>query len=253
MKKLNILIIFTLFISNLFSQDLEIGLNIGGGIYSGDIEVNGKNFQHQKRSNIGAFLRIPLEHNFAIRAQIYHGQFFANEKKYPTSDYRAQRGMSFNSVYSELSARAEWNFLNLDNHFYFEDRDPTLKFYSFVGLGAIRFKPQTNYGDTQNLPTDIVNLDKNTNFVSSTAAMVSAGAGGKFNITNAIALGAEISAQKPFTDYLDGIANVSSSKTKDYYFFAHLLVSYNLAGENRWSGSGYKSARGRKRSGCPTF
>jgi Domain of unknown function (DUF6089) len=249
MKKLQLFIITFLLFNNIFAQSPEIGLNIGGSVYSGDIEVNPKNFMRQKRSNIGVFVRIPFDNNFAVRGQAYHGQFFADEKKYPTSAYRAERGLSFNTTFTEVSARFEWNFLNLDNQFYFEDRNPTLKFYGFGGFGALFFRPQTNF-NTQ-LPADKVAMDKSGTY-STTAAVLAFGAGGKFNITDAIAIGAEVSGQKPFTDYIDGISNVSTSKTKDYYFYSHLMVSYSFGG-NDWGGSGYKSRGRRGKSGCPTF
>ena len=252
MKKLQFLIISFFLFNNLIAQNLEMGLNIGGSVYSGDIEVNIKNYKPQKRMNIGAFLRVPLNSAFSLRGQAFHGQFYANEQKYPTTNYRASRGLSFNTTYTELTARLEWNFLNLDNQFYLEDRDPTIKFYSFAGFGATFFKPITNYTSSQNVAADKVALDKNAVY-STTAPVLALGAGGKFNITNTLAVGAEVSGQKPFTDYLDGISNISSGKTKDYYFFAHLLVSYSFGDGGYSRGSGYVSYKGKRRMGCPTF
>ncbi len=251
MKKLHFLILSFFFVNNVFSQNIEIGLNAGVGIYTGDIEIKAENYKQQKRSNVGAFVRVPLNSSFVVRAQVFHGQFFANEKKYPTTNYRATRGFSFNTTFTELSARLEWHFLKLDNQFYFEDEDPTMSLYSFCGFGATFFKPQTNY-NTSNTVIDKTLLTQDTQYAT-TAPVMALGMGAKYNITNTLALGIELSAQKPFTDYLDGISKVSNSKTKDYYFFAHLLISYNFGNASFGGGSGYMSNKGRRKSGCPTF
>jgi hypothetical protein len=251
MKKFLFLTITLFSLNTLSAQNPEIGLNIGGALYSGDIEVNVSNFNPQKRSNVGAFVRIPLNSNFNIRAQAYYGQFYANEKKFPTTDYRASRGLSFNTTYTELTARVEWNFLNTDGRFYLEDEDPTIRFYSFAGFGATFFKPQTNYNTSFNPIADKVALDRDATY-SRTAPVISGGLGGKYNITDNISVGVEGSIQKPFTDYIDGVSQISTGKTKDYYFFAHALIAYSF-GNGSLIGSGYYNKGRRGHSGCPTF
>lgn len=254
MKKLLLLTITLFLLNTVIAQNFEIGLNVGGAIYTGDIEVNGKNFSRQKRSNVGAFVRVPLNSSFVIRGQAYHGQFYANEKKYPTTNYRATRGFSFNTTFTELTARLEWHFLKLDNQFYFENQDPTMSVYSFMGFGATIFKPQTTYNtSTTNIGFDNVSVDKDAEY-SKTSPLLALGIGGKYNVTNTLGLGLEVSAQKPFTDYIDGISKLSVSKTNDYYFFAHLLISYNFGNSIYNKGNGYAGYnRGRRKSGCPTF
>jgi Domain of unknown function (DUF6089) len=251
MKKFLLLTISLLSLNTLSAQNSEIGLNIGGAVYSGDIEVKASNFNPQKRSNIGMFVRVPLNSTFNIRGQAYYGQFYANEKKYPTTDYRASRGLSFNTTYTEITARVEWNFLNTDGRFYLEDQDPTIRLYSFAGFGATFFKPQTNYNTSFNPIADKVALDRDANY-SKTAPVISGGLGGKYNLTDKISVGLETSIQKPFTDYIDGVSQISTGKTKDYYFFAHALVAYSF-GDGSLRGSGYYSKGRRRNTGCPTF
>jgi opacity protein-like surface antigen len=249
MRKFTFLIISLFFFNTLSAQNMEFGLNLGMAIYTGDIEVNAKNYQRQKRSNAGAFLRIPLNSNFNIRAQVFHGQFYANEKQYGTSDYRTSRGLSFNTIYTELSARLEYQYLKMDGQFYLEDEDPTITLYSFAGFGATMFNTQTSY-NSSSVVFDKSALEADARH-STTAPVLTAGLGSKYQITNSIAVGLEGSFQKPLTDYLDGISKISNSKTKDYYFFGNLTVAYTI-GSNE-SGNGYRGGSSRKKVGCPTF
>jgi hypothetical protein len=252
MKKLQLLIISFFLFYNLRAQNIEIGLTGGGAVYNGDIDVSAQNFLPQTRANIGAFVRVLLPASFVLRGQLGTGMLYANEKKYSTSDYRAKRGFSFNTNYTELSGRIEWHFLRLDNSFSIEKYDPTMSLYSFGGVGAIFFNPRVNY----NLPNpyfDNVALDKDAKFSKITPTL-SIGGGSKFYVSDNLALGLEVCGNKSFSDYLDGISKVITSKAPDYYFTFNLMVSYNFGDKSNGEGNGFFSKRNRqKNGGCPTF
>jgi Domain of unknown function (DUF6089) len=237
------------FCTPIFSQNLEIGLNSGLSFYNGEVEITGKNFFQQTRSNVGVFARVPLPYYLVARGQFNTGQLSGNERKYGTTDYRTQRGLSFNTTFSEVSARLEWHFLQLDDRLYIERQSPLFSTYMFGGTGAMFFNNQTNYST---INPEIAALDRDAQYAKTTP-FISVGGGTKVSVTNTFALGLEISGQKTFTDYLDGVSKIANSRSKDYYYFVNLLVSYDFGNRYGSMKNGFTSKRRKHRTGCPSF
>ncbi len=248
----NLLILITTFCFPLFStaQNFELGLQAGSSFYKGEIDVSLKNVHKQLGLTVGVWGRYPILDALSVRGQFYRGRLTANEKLYPTSDYRSQRGFSFDASFSEISTQLEYRFLGLDNSFQLENDDPFFSMYAFAGVGITYFNPTTDYNEASALMD--VSADKFALFTKNTVT-IPVGMGTKFKLTDALSIGGEVSLRKTFTDYIDGISKITNTtKSKDFYVLSGVYLSWafgNNGSSGNWSGSGGK----RRIKGCPTF
>ena len=234
------LLLFLCFSINIISyaQNFEAGLFVGGAFYTGDIDVKPKNFLPQSRMAVGVFGRYPFNSSLTLKAQLTHGQLYGDEKKYPSSNYREQRGFNFKTQLTEISTQLEWHFLKLDKSFYIEDNDPAISLYVFGGAGAAFFNPKTNFNEPNPIVDD-VSLDKDARF-SKVTPIIPFGMGSKVRIGESLMIGIEGGIRTPFTDYLDGISRLIAAKFRDYYFFAGMTISYEFSGGGGYSGGNWQ-------------
>ena len=111
MKKLGIIALFISLTNTAFSQNLEVGLFGGTSFYNGDIDVTPRTVFKQLSPAGGAFVRYHftlLKMGFAVRGQVNLGQLRADEKAYPSSSWRTERGFSFKSPITEFAVLGEW-------------------------------------------------------------------------------------------------------------------------------------------------
>ncbi len=260
MKFLKSTLIFTLFISlhtAITAQSLEAGLVLGTSFYNGDIDVNPKNIFPQIRPAAGVFGRYHLTSSWALRGHVFLGQLYGNEKKYPASTYRQERGFSFSSPLSELGAQVEWHAIKLSKNFQFESDEPFISLYGFGGFGLALFNPRTDYNEPNPIYDD-VSIDRDAQFKKSTASLI-IGSGMKIRLTDQLGIGTEFGVRKAFSDYLDGISKLSG-KANDFYYIGGVSVYWIFGGEGFSSGGGggFRGGSGNwqkrgKRVGCPTF
>ena len=241
MKKLLILCLFLSahILSN--AQSFEAGLFVGGAFYNGDIDVKPKNTLPQTRVVAGIFGRYPFNSSWALKAQLTHGQLYGDEKKYPTTDYRSQRGFSFKTQLTEINTQLEWHFLKMDKSFYLEDSDPAISLYVFAGGGVAFFDPKANFNEPNPIIDD-VSLDKFATFSRATP-IIPTGMGAKIKIGQSLIIGVEGGVRTTFTDYLDGISRLVAAKFRDYYVFSGITISYEFGGGGGYSGGNWQKNR----------
>jgi hypothetical protein len=249
----NLLILITTFIFPLLTnaQGFEVGLQAGTSFYTGEIDVSPKTIHKQLGMAMGIWGRYPIFEKLYVRGQIYRGSLTANEKLYPTSEYRLQRGFSFNASFTEIGTQVEYRFLGLDNGFQLENDDPIFSLYAFGGVGLTYFNPTTDYNEANALMD--VSADKYALFTKNTIA-IPVGMGTKFKLTDALYIGGELSMRKTFTDYIDGISKITNTtKSKDLYVISGVYVSWVFGQGNSGAGN-WNSGGGKRRiKGCPTF
>jgi uncharacterized membrane protein YgcG len=264
MKKLSILFIFFTTISCLNAQ-FEAGIFGGTTFYNGDISVKPKAVLKQMMPAIGAFARYTINESFAVRVQAYRGTIYADERLFPSSNFRLSRGFSFKTPTTEISAQGEWHFLNIDNGFTITDSDPFISIYASAGLGIAMFNPRVAFNEP-NPVFDDVSIDKNARY-SKTTPVIPLGVGIKMRLGESLRLSLEGGGRQTFTDYLDGISKLSAKKALDYYFYTGVTLSWEFTGGGGGSGSSGGGRRGifsggggggnwgktGKKAGCPTF
>ena len=244
-----ILIMLSLYAQKIYSQRLEVGLFAGGTSFNGDIDVTYKTFLPQIRFGAGGLMKYNFSENWVGRAQFTSGIFGADEKNYPTSDYRAARGYSFTSKISDITAVMEWHPVGLTPQFHFTNSGMYISIYGFTGIGETFFNPTVNL----NLQPDGIDTTR-TNY-SKNALVIPVGGGARWHLTDNFTLNAEVSARKVFSFYADGLkTNPNSTRFKDYYFFGGLSLTYlfnsnknNAKSNNLYSGSGSSGVS------CPRF
>ena len=228
-----------LFVSTLFSQNMEIGILAGGSFYNGDIDVTAGTALQQMRPAGGIFFRYHPQTWLALRGMISAGTLYADEKRFPTSEWRPRRGFDFSSPIVELAFMPEIRPFSIGN----------VAFYGFVGIAGAYFNPRTNFNDpasSEYWSTPNIDADKAQQTSHITVA-IPLGAGFQWFMTENIALGGELGVRKTFSDYFDGISQIAGFRSKDYYYFGGITLSLFFGNGQRGGGGMWQT--GGKRGG----
>jgi opacity protein-like surface antigen len=233
----------------IIAQNWEIGTTIGGSLYNGDIDVTMLTAKDQIRFGGGIFVRYHVNHLFAVRLQGNAGTLFADEKRFGSSEWKKRRGFGFTSPIYEIAILPELRPIRIGN----------VEPYVYLGLGLASFSPTTSYNDpnpTADLVRDIndrIAIDKNATFSKTTLA-IPMGAGLQWFVSDRFAIGAEVGGRKTFSDYFDQVSITGGAKSKDFYFFGGITLSYLFGNGNGFSGDWSRNG-GRKGGGvrCPSF
>jgi len=181
MKRL-VLFLSLLLSLNIFSQkSSNLGFFVGGAYYLGDLNTN-KHFYNLQPS-LGLFYRYNFNSRWAARVNLYGGYLGANDadSKYM---YQNQRNFSFNTIFIDLAAQMEFNFLP----YRLGDEKTPFSPYFAIGLGGAYF----------------------TNSIRPIQPTIPFSFGIKFNITKKFGMGIAWSFRKTFTDYIDNVTNYKS-------------------------------------------
>jgi hypothetical protein len=226
----------------LFAQNSEFGLMVGASVYTGDLEVTPSNFLPQTSPAISIFGRQHFGEKFAVRAAISIGGLKADEKKYPTNDFRQSRGFNFKGTVAELALIPEFRPFSAGN----------VHFIIFAGVAAIYVNPKPYFNEqAPKVPAATFPIDQNQKYPK-IALGIPLGGGLQWSINETTALGAELGIRKTFTDYIDGFSATTNPSSEDYYLIAGLSFSkFFSLGNNR---SGTKRSHFKRRGvNCPSF
>jgi hypothetical protein len=218
-------LILILLIASFFSraQRSEIGTMIGTSFYFGDL--NSIPFQNAKFAG-GLVYRYNFSPRWALKANILFGKIAATDEKNHSLgkdanrnylwDYK-DRGLSFTSSISEISAQVEINFFNVYNVPHLNQISP----YLFGGVALFSFNPQAKYKDkTYNLQpigTEGQGQRGMAKKYPLTGFAIPFGVGFKANIGRYVCVGAEWGLRFTFTDYLDDVGGL-------YYDFSDVKI-----------------------------
>lgn len=246
---LAIFLFFTTFSTLISAQNWEIGTTIGGSLYNGDIDVTLQTAPNEVRFGGGIFARYHINHLWAVRIQANAGTLFADEKRFGSSVWKSKRGFSFTSPIYELALLPELRPFKIGN----------IEPFGFLGLAFAAFDPTPQYNDpnpTADLVPDInarIAVDKTATFAKTTLALP-IGAGFQWFINDNFAVGVEAGGRKTFSDYFDQISASGGPKSKDFYFFGGVTLSFLFGGGNgfssNWSNGGNIRGSGVR---CPSF
>lgn len=233
---------FVLVQTLLFSQNTELGILVGGSVYTGDLEVSSSNFLPQTHPAVGLMARQYLSEKFAVRAIFAIGGLSADEKKYSTKEQLKIRGFNFKSTVAELSILPELRPFSIGN----------VHFFAFAGLAATYVNPKTYFNEQKTNATNVSILDDQTQKYPKVALAIPFGGGLQWDINETTALGAELGLRKTFTDYLDGVSATANPKSNDYYIVGGITFSKFFSMGNDRAGTKRTPYR-RKGVNCPTF
>ena len=268
-------LILLLLITSFFchAQRSEIGALIGTSFYLGDL--NNIPFQNAKFAG-GIVYRYNFTPRWAMKANILFGKIAGTDEKNHSLgtdadgnylwDYK-ERGLSFSSPLSEISAQVEVNFFNVYNVHHLNQISP----YLFGGFSLFSFNPQATYQDrTYNLQpigTEGQGREGMPQKYKLTGLGIPFGIGFKANIGRYVCVGAEWGLRFTFTNYLDDVGGLYydfsnekmppatkevveyfadpsipkhtynsqrySTKKTDWYSFAGVIITVRIGNEDR--------------------
>jgi len=230
------LLLFTFLLNTTYSQHfifggdkarVEVGLNFGPTFFLGDLGGNyGKGSRFVKDLNLeltkmmkGAFLTVYPNRWLGLRVagQITHvaGQDYIIGSEGVNELWRKQRNLDFRSNMWEVYGAIEVYPTMIFN--FFEDWEPRLKPYGFIGAGLFHFDPEGSITDANGRKTwhKLHPLRTEGQGMSQypdkkpyklTQMNIPMGAGVKFKVTDRFSTAFELLYRKTFTDYIDDVS-----------------------------------------------
>ncbi|MFN0173743.1 MAG: thrombospondin type 3 repeat-containing protein [Saprospiraceae bacterium] len=237
-----------------FERMADFGLIFGMSRCNGDI-ANDSDFDTKNNLSptAGIFYRKHLSPNFAIRGNLLVGQLKDEDRFYAAPDWREERNFSFETFLTEVALRVEWDILGkwrfrrgIDTSVYTLNKHTqyalvngfkrSIAPYIFVGGGGLASsaKAKMNYPklEAAQQPLEIKEDLNNAKSLRITPTL-SFGGGVHFDIAPRFVLGAELSANLPFTDYLDGISIAGNPEKRDWFWFGGLTLGFRLGANDR--------------------
>ncbi len=259
--KILAILCFLLFGGNLLvaqSFAWDIGGHAGIANYFGDLaEEPGFNstkiYQRNTRYNAGFFMRYRPAYRYAFNFQLNYINVTGADSLNPNSG-RTSRNLHFRNNIFELSARAEYYAIIVNDVGGKKRYKADFHFYVFGGVGALYHNPQAQLnGKWHNLRP----LQTEATSYSPVTAAIPVGLGFFFTLKTRTSrirrhrIGMELNYRKLFTDYLDDvsttyrdISTINDDLTRDIYARAWELnqdgngaANRNYPGSNRIRGN----------------
>jgi hypothetical protein len=213
LKKYLILIAGLSFFTAVSAQKIvktsELGIFIGCSYYIGDLNPTG-HFGPMTQPAGGVLYRYNYNHRFSFKGCLLLGNIQGDDAR-SNSPSQQERNLSFKSYIHELSAEAEFNFM--------EYKTGSAKFpftpYIFGGIAGYMFNPEAELGnqwiDLQPLGTEGEGTKGGPKKYRLTQISIPFGIGMKFSMARRICLGVEWGMRKTFTPYLDDVSGTYAS------------------------------------------
>ena len=213
MKKLYLFPLFILFASLGFSQyGLEIGLQVGGSNYLGDIggkEQARRDFIYDMRLNqtnlaVGAYLRKRLSRTFSVNVAGNYGRISGEDSE---SIYKPRQGrnLNFRNNIIELALKFEYTLYS-DNDFGGRGLyNPNFMIYAFAGAAGYMHNPEAELdGDWYELRP--LRTEGQVEEYEKMGFAVPGGLGFYFTFDRKYRIGWQAGYRFTFTDYLDDVS-----------------------------------------------
>jgi hypothetical protein len=201
-----VLFILLIFIAGgLKAQTWEVGAGIGGAGYMGDLNPN--NPVKISGPSISGFVAHNFNGYLSAKLNLTFGTISAADSTSSNQQFR-NRNLSFTTTLSEISAIAEFNFMN------YIPQIGTNRFtpYVFLGFAAANYYPTTVYQGIQyGLRGKATEGEK---AYPQTVFSIPYGVGIKYNIMGSFTIGANIGYRNAYTDYLDDVSGTYPDKSK---------------------------------------
>lgn len=227
----------------------EIGVNVGGMFYQGDLTPNLGGSLKTMKPTIGIYYNRIITPYWAIRASVYLGGLQGNDAWYQEPAYMQLRRLRFHTPLAEASVLGVFDIFG--NH----GNNNALKFspYVFAGLGGAFLDI---YRDWSRIDSSMIHTGSGTlaglqkdsaTTLKNAIPVLPVGVGVKYGITSRISLTLEANYRFLFTDHLDGFSYVANPKKNDGYYTLTIGAVYNFS-SGSYNG---KWKKGKSKLGCP--
>ncbi|OKS85253.1 type IX secretion system protein PorG [Mucilaginibacter polytrichastri] len=207
MRKIFTLLLLSIITLVARAQTWEAGGIIGGAGYMGDL--NSRNPVQVSGGAIGVFARKNYSPYFSVRGSYTFGWISADDKNSPNEVDR-NRNLSFLTTLHEVSARAEFNFLEYRPGVFNNSLTP----YVFLGLGGVYYSPTAKADDGQRYDLRSGRTEGETKPYSKIALSIPYGVGLKYNFLGKLSLTADATYHYTNTDYLDDVSGNYADPSK---------------------------------------
>jgi opacity protein-like surface antigen len=277
--------LFLLFQFTTQAQKLHADIYAGVSNYQGDLQAKKFTFNDAAPA-FGAGLSYDITNRFIVRGVASYMRITGkDEPGVPQYDV-FNRNVNFRSRVLEAQLALEYNIFDIEERGYTP--------YVFAGVAAFHFSPYTfdlsgNKDYLRPLGTEGQGLPEypEKKFYKNKQISIPFGGGVKFQLTENLQMGLEVSLRKTFTDYLDDVSGTyadstilatargpqaaylayrgseikegavypvagfirGNPKSKDWYYTTMLRVSYSFGGNG--GGGGGRGGGRRSRLGCP--
>ena len=207
-------IFFIYFSLNVSAQKHEIGFGLGASNYSGDIVklVDVRNFRPAGQ----IYYRLNFNKVLSLKVATSLGILTASDRKYNTA-MANYRNASFSTIYNDVNVMIEYNFLD----FSYTEKSNGKHFSPYItaGLGILNYK------------STISDPNYKTNTIAQPT--IPFGGGIKYRTNAHWIFNFQITANKTFTDAIDGLYNsngsnryITNSHDIDWYYYTGISVGY---------------------------
>lgn len=194
---------------NAQTQQLEVGLQLGGSYYSGDMDAPTFS-ENIKNTNFafGFLARYHVNTKLAFRGNLTFGKL---EGKDSMSDqaWQIERNLSFTNNFTELAGMVEYSLFSFDAA---GREGRTFTPYLTAGIAYYKHNPKTTYqGQTvmlQPLGTEGQGIEGFDEKYSLNQISIPFGGGIKFAINDRTVIGMELIGRRTFTDHLDDLSEI---------------------------------------------
>lgn len=227
------LVFFLLFTFSVQAQIVpspyEIGLQVGIGVYNGDITSTVLDSYRTPGGFIGINGSRKLSKKFALRADISFGHLHASDSNFSAPEYKRQRNFGFRTSVTETSLKLVWKPIGEDH---------LLIPYLFGGVGYDFIKITRDFSKF-NADFFFANPELRAGLAEDTAQKLPnnlltlpIGIGFRYAISDRLSLSLETTYNITNSDYLDGFSKAANPKRKDRYATHTIGLIYSFAGKN---------------------
>ncbi|MCC6412855.1 MAG: OmpA family protein [Saprospiraceae bacterium] len=224
MKQSYILLLFLFTHFNMYSQaNWEIGLNLGGTNYLGDLNENWYPDFEETKFGYGAYVKRYFSQNLGLALNYKGGIISGDDANF---DSRQNRGMSFTTRIDNIALLLDWEILAKNRY-----KDGTIKKiitpFVFGGPGFAFYTPETNYNENSDLNSffDPRDLPSQT---AHQKVSLNLGGGLRIDLSEQTSLGLEFSLHSVADDWLDGVSYSGDTDNNDLFMHYGVSLSYRL-------------------------
>lgn len=201
MRKATLCLLLSLFLFTLSGQTIDIGLNLGAALYSGDLSPSDpRELVQTSKPAIGVFCRLANSRKFSTRFNLNYARLFGDDAQTRNAD----RQLAFETDLIEFNVIGELHTIRI-RHTEYSASFP----YLFGGIGLFHFNPKREVNgeliELQPLGTEGQGLPGYGTKYNLTQFNIPFGVGMKFTVRE-FTFGFEIGARYLFTDYLDDVS-----------------------------------------------
>ena len=184
----------------------EGGFFIGGSNLYGDLNENKPYDFSTTNLSVGAFTRLNLDPEWAIKLKFTHGSLKASEE------------VKFNTSFSDIGFLLEWDIagnrrIGAENTF----KSVISPFFG-IGMGGTYFSPSPDFSSINNWESNDLILKDLEFGQPAWRISLPITAGIKIDLSPAVAISLEASAKYPFSDYVDGLSLSFNPESNDWIF-----------------------------------